>query len=91
MERDTIGMIVSGAHDASQLQPSLGMSRVAAILCRLFAGLHLLWICGAGTVPHTIKGSDWENETNRKLDAWPREAAGPVAMNPISRQNYNKA
>ncbi|KAG0569928.1 hypothetical protein M758_6G121200 [Ceratodon purpureus] len=44
-----------------------------------------------GTVPHTIKGTEWEKETNRKLDAWPREAAGPVVMNPISRQNYHKA
>lgn len=42
-------------------------------------------------MPHTIKGTEWEKETNRKLDAWPREAAGPVVMNPISRQNYHKA
>lgn len=43
-----------------------------------------------GTVPHTIKGTDWEKETEKKLAAWPREAAGPVAMNPVSRQNYSK-
>jgi len=50
-----------------------------------------MWIGVAGTVPHTIQGSDWEKETHKKLDAWPREAAGPVVMNPISRQNYHKA
>ena len=49
----------------------------------------VLWF--AGTVPRTIQGREWEDETNRKLDAWPREAAGPVVMNPISRQNYHKA
>jgi hypothetical protein len=45
----------------------------------------------AGTVPHTIKTNEWEKETQKRLNAWPREAAGPVVMNPISRQNYNKA
>lgn len=46
---------------------------------------------GAGTVPITAQNSEWEKETGKKLDAWPREAAGPVVMNPISRQNYHKA
>ncbi|XP_024399880.1 uncharacterized protein [Physcomitrium patens] len=44
-----------------------------------------------GTVPITAQNSEWEKETGKKLDAWPREAAGPVVMNPISRQNYHKA
>lgn len=45
----------------------------------------------AGTVPHTLQDYEWERESNRKMDAgWPREAAGPVVMNPISRQNYRK-
>jgi len=43
-----------------------------------------------GTVPPTLQNKDWEKETLKKLDAWPREAAGPVVMNPISRQNYHK-
>jgi hypothetical protein len=38
-----------------------------------------------------VLNSKWEKEMQKRLNAWPREAAGPVVMNPISRQNYNKA
>ena len=33
---------------------------------------------------------EWEAATSKLGDAWPREAAGPVVLNPISRQNYIK-
>lgn len=52
--------------------------------------LTLWWSHVAGTVAPTFKDSEWGNETHKKLDAWPREAAGPVVMNPVSRQNYHK-
>ncbi|PAN06952.1 hypothetical protein PAHAL_1G300900 [Panicum hallii] len=41
-----------------------------------------------GTTPRTVATSEWWQETDRKFQAWPRTAGPPVAMNPISRQNF---
>jgi hypothetical protein len=35
-----------------------------------------------------VATSEWWQETDRKFQAWPRTAGPPVAMNPISRQNF---
>ncbi|CAK9858821.1 hypothetical protein BDL97_01G185700 [Sphagnum fallax] len=44
-----------------------------------------------GTVPPSTQNEEWGKETQKKFDeGWPREAAGPVVINPISRQNYRK-
>ncbi|VVA32991.1 PREDICTED: Protein of unknown function [Prunus dulcis] len=40
-----------------------------------------------GSTPLTIS-KEWQEETEKKLQAWPRTAASPVVMNPISRQNF---
>ncbi|EPS68496.1 hypothetical protein M569_06275 [Genlisea aurea] len=41
-----------------------------------------------GTTPKTVTSKEWSQETDRKLQAWPRTAGPPVVMNPISRQNF---
>ncbi|KAF5194169.1 ozone-responsive stress-like protein [Thalictrum thalictroides] len=41
-----------------------------------------------GTTPSTITNKEWEEETEKRLQAWPRTAGPPVVMNPISRQNF---
>ncbi|EXC08902.1 hypothetical protein L484_003281 [Morus notabilis] len=41
-----------------------------------------------GTTPHTVSNKEWWEETDKKLQAWPRTAGPPVVMNPISRQNF---
>ncbi|EXB52903.1 hypothetical protein L484_004967 [Morus notabilis] len=44
--------------------------------------------CDSGTTPHTVSNKEWWEETDKKLQAWPRTAGPPVVMNPISRQNF---
>ncbi len=41
-----------------------------------------------GTTPKTVSEKEWWEETDKKLNAWPRTAGPPVVMNPISRQNF---
>ncbi|XP_052153282.1 uncharacterized protein LOC127771410 isoform X1 [Oryza glaberrima] len=41
-----------------------------------------------GTTPRTVADKEWGKVTEEKLDAWPRVAGKPVAMNPVTRQNY---
>ncbi|KAL3841254.1 hypothetical protein ACJIZ3_025845 [Penstemon smallii] len=41
-----------------------------------------------GTTPSTVSNKEWWKETDKKFQAWPRTAAPPVVMNPISRQNF---
>ena len=41
-----------------------------------------------GSVPRTVADKGWWEETDKKFQAWPREAGPPVVMNPISRQNF---
>ncbi|KAL6284373.1 hypothetical protein ACE6H2_015302 [Prunus campanulata] len=40
-----------------------------------------------GNTPATIS-KEWQEETEKKFQAWPRTAASPVVINPISRQNF---
>lgn len=42
----------------------------------------------AGTTPKTFLDKEWHEETDRRLQAWPRVAGPPVIMNPISRQSF---
>ncbi|KAH9550016.1 hypothetical protein CY35_10G050700 [Sphagnum magellanicum] len=58
-----------------------------AYVCSYFISVRKIF---GGTVPHTMQGGEWAKETSKRMNAWPREAAGPVVMNPISRQNYHK-
>lgn len=41
-----------------------------------------------GTTPSTVSNKEWQAETDKKFQAWPRTAGPPVVMNPISRQNF---
>ncbi|GLJ14102.1 hypothetical protein SUGI_0226040 [Cryptomeria japonica] len=41
-----------------------------------------------GTMPSTVSNKEWAEETDKKLQAWPRTAGPPVVMNPIRRQNF---
>ena len=41
-----------------------------------------------GTTPSTVSRKEWGEETEKRLQAWPRTAGPPVVMNPISRQNF---
>ncbi|KAK9999991.1 hypothetical protein SO802_019594 [Lithocarpus litseifolius] len=41
-----------------------------------------------GTTPSTVSNKKWSEETDKKLQAWPRVAGPPVVMNPIRRQNF---
>ncbi|XP_035545821.1 uncharacterized protein LOC121241528 [Juglans microcarpa x Juglans regia] len=41
-----------------------------------------------GTTPKTVSNKEWQEETDKKFQAWPRTAGPPVVMNPISRQNF---
>ncbi|KAL2629850.1 hypothetical protein R1flu_014536 [Riccia fluitans] len=44
-----------------------------------------------GGVPPSYADPNWGKETERKFDSgWPREAASPIVMNPITRQNFSK-
>ncbi|XP_047938511.1 uncharacterized protein LOC125186206 [Salvia hispanica] len=62
-----------------------------------FGSLGIAYVCDSlvsdykifgGSTPSTITNKEWERETDRKMDAWPRTAGPPVVMNPISRQNF---
>ncbi|CAN1173003.1 hypothetical protein LINPERPRIM_LOCUS8983 [Linum perenne] len=41
-----------------------------------------------GSTPGTVSNKQWMEETDKRLQAWPRTAGPPVVMNPISRQNF---
>ncbi|XP_075508824.1 uncharacterized protein LOC142545493 [Primulina tabacum] len=41
-----------------------------------------------GTTPKTVSDKEWWLETDKKFQAWPRTAGPPVAMDPITRQNF---
>eukprot|EP01018_Ginkgo_biloba_P018763 Gb_15181 [translate_table: standard] len=41
-----------------------------------------------GTVPRTVVSKEWQEETEKKFQSWPRVAGPPVVMNPIRRQNF---
>ncbi|KAL5213949.1 hypothetical protein ABZP36_003101 [Zizania latifolia] len=67
------------------------------ILGSVTASFAFAYVCGVyfadkmvfgGTTPRTVSNKEWWNATDDKFRAWPRTAGKPVAMNPITRQNY---
>ncbi|PWA93517.1 hypothetical protein CTI12_AA067800 [Artemisia annua] len=40
-----------------------------------------------GTTPKTLS-KEWQDETERMKNAWPRVAGSPVVLNPLTRQNF---
>ncbi|KAK1407964.1 hypothetical protein QVD17_39592 [Tagetes erecta] len=40
-----------------------------------------------GTTPRTMS-KEWQDETEKMKNAWPRSAGPPVVLNPITRQNF---
>ncbi|KAL8262623.1 hypothetical protein R6Q59_023972 [Mikania micrantha] len=40
-----------------------------------------------GTTPRTMS-KEWQDETEKLKNAWPRTAGPPVVLNPLSRQNF---
>ncbi|KAF5185092.1 ozone-responsive stress-like protein [Thalictrum thalictroides] len=60
-------------------------SGVVAYICDITISDHKIF---GGTTPSTITNKEWQEETDKRLQAWPRTAGSPVVMNPISRQNF---
>ncbi|XP_054786846.1 uncharacterized protein LOC129293065 [Prosopis cineraria] len=67
------------------------------IISAVIASFGVAWICDTsvsdskmfgGTTPKTVSTKEWFEETDKKIQAWPRTAGPPVVMNPISRQNF---
>ncbi|XP_024019090.1 uncharacterized protein LOC112093510 [Morus notabilis] len=67
------------------------------IISAIVGSFAVAWACDhyiadkkifGGTTPHTVSNKEWWEETDKKLQAWPRTAGPPVVMNPISRQNF---
>ncbi|KAF5797021.1 hypothetical protein HanXRQr2_Chr08g0358701 [Helianthus annuus] len=40
-----------------------------------------------GTTPRTMS-KEWQDETEKMKNAWPRTAGPPVVLNPLTRQNF---
>ncbi|CAJ1911518.1 unnamed protein product [Sphenostylis stenocarpa] len=79
--------------DRSQASVMSGKYIVSAVL----GSFGIAWVCDyyisdkkifGGSTPGTITNKEWAEETDKKLQAWPRTAGPPVVMNPISRQNF---
>ncbi|KAF7819025.1 Monopolar spindle [Senna tora] len=73
------------------------MSRLKCIVSALIGSFAVAWVCDTvvsdskifgGVIPLTVSNKEWQEETDKKLQAWPRTAGPPVVMNPISRQNF---
>ncbi|KAL5176750.1 hypothetical protein HKD37_08G022628 [Glycine soja] len=67
------------------------------IISAILGSFGVAWVCDyyvsekklfGGSTPGTITNNEWAEETDKKLQAWPRTAGPPVVMNPISRQNF---
>ncbi|MFS7962669.1 hypothetical protein Hanom_Chr08g00729321 [Helianthus anomalus] len=39
------------------------------------------------TTPRTMS-KEWQDETEKMKNAWPRTAGPPVVLNPLTRQNF---
>ncbi|KAH1194473.1 hypothetical protein GmHk_19G055261 [Glycine max] len=74
-------VIMSGKYIVSAILGSFGVAWV----CDYYVSEKKLF---GGTTPGTITNNEWAEETDKKLQAWPRTAGPPVVMNPISRQNF---
>ncbi|KAL5712087.1 hypothetical protein ACHQM5_014292 [Ranunculus cassubicifolius] len=69
----------------------------AKIVGALVASAAVAYVCDyaisdgkifGGTTPSTVSNKEWQEATDKRLQAWPRTAGPPVVMNPISRQNF---
>ncbi|KAL2320765.1 hypothetical protein Fmac_029734 [Flemingia macrophylla] len=87
---------ITFAYDFSIVEQSVIMS-AKYIVSAVIGSFGIAWICDryisdkkifGGTTPSTITNNEWGEETDKKLQAWPRTAGPPVVMNPISRQNF---
>ncbi|WVZ06415.1 hypothetical protein V8G54_019761 [Vigna mungo] len=67
------------------------------IVSAILGSFGIAWVCDyyvsekkifGGSTPGTITNKEWEEETDKKFQAWPRTAGPPVVMNPITRQNF---
>ncbi|KEH31541.1 hypothetical protein MtrunA17_Chr4g0054381 [Medicago truncatula] len=67
------------------------------IIASLVGSFGIAWVCDyyvsdkkifGGTVCATASNPAWQEETDKKFNAWPRTAGPPVVMNPISHQNF---
>ncbi|KAJ4842641.1 hypothetical protein Tsubulata_013337 [Turnera subulata] len=72
------------------------MGRAVKIISAVGGTFVLAYVCDKAVSDGKIFGGktpktdcrEWREATDRQLDAWPRTAGPPVAMNPITRQNY---
>ncbi|KAH1256015.1 hypothetical protein GmHk_03G006280 [Glycine max] len=71
--------------------------RCKYIISAILGSFGVAWVCDyyvsdkklfGGSTPGTITNNEWAEETDKKLQAWPRTAGPPVVMNPISCQNF---
>ncbi|RZB65710.1 hypothetical protein D0Y65_041676 [Glycine soja] len=74
-------VIMSGKYIISAILGSFGVAWV----CDYYVSEKKLF---GGSTPGTITNNEWAEETDKKLQAWPRTAGPPVVMNPISRRNF---
>ncbi|XP_047179537.1 uncharacterized protein LOC124846343 [Vigna umbellata] len=67
------------------------------IVSAILGSFGIAWVCDyyvsekkifGGSTPGTITNKEWEEETDKKFQAWPRTAGPPVVMNPVTRQNF---
>ncbi|XP_072970458.1 uncharacterized protein [Typha angustifolia] len=67
------------------------------IIGSVAASFAFAYVCGVyiadkkilgGNTPRTVTGKEWQEETDKKFQAWPRTAGPPVVMNPVRRQNF---
>ncbi|XP_057515326.1 uncharacterized protein LOC130796914 [Amaranthus tricolor] len=70
---------------AKYILGSLAGSFVVAYVCDKIISDQKIF---GGTTPSTVSNKEWFEETDKKMQAWPRTAGPPVVMNPISRQNF---
>ncbi|CAO2837313.1 unnamed protein product [Amaranthus hypochondriacus] len=70
---------------AKYIVGSLAGSFVVAYVCDKIISDQKIF---GGTTPSTVSNKEWFEETDKKMQAWPRTAGPPVVMNPISRQNF---
>ncbi|KAL5159335.1 hypothetical protein HKD37_15G043683 [Glycine soja] len=78
---DRNSVIMSGKYIISAILGSFGVAWV----CDYYVSEKKLF---GGSTPGTITNNEWAEETDKKLQAWPRTAGPPVVMNPISRRNF---
>ncbi|XP_006647489.1 uncharacterized protein LOC102702533 [Oryza brachyantha] len=64
---------------------SVAASFAFAYVCEIYIAEGRLL---GGTTTRTMATDEWQKETDKKFQAWPRTAGPPVVMNPVRRQNF---